>query len=89
VEHHARIFDQFHQVDNSNTKAKGGAGLGQGPLLGIATAGLGQRANTRFDVLWGRGSDELVIKNGEGPRRFALNRWQTRPFAARFRRAFT
>jgi signal transduction histidine kinase len=27
-EHQARIFDQFHQVDNSNTKAKGGTGLG-------------------------------------------------------------
>jgi len=23
-----RIFDQFHQVDSSNTKAKGGTGLG-------------------------------------------------------------
>jgi signal transduction histidine kinase len=22
------VFDQFHQVDNSNTKAKGGTGLG-------------------------------------------------------------
>jgi signal transduction histidine kinase len=28
VEHQARIFDQFHQVDSSNTKAKGGTGLG-------------------------------------------------------------
>ena len=27
-EHQARIFEQFHQVDSSNTKAKGGAGLG-------------------------------------------------------------
>jgi signal transduction histidine kinase len=27
-EHHARIFEQFHQVDSSNTKAKGGTGLG-------------------------------------------------------------
>jgi signal transduction histidine kinase len=27
-EHKTRIFDQFHQVDNSNTKAKGGTGLG-------------------------------------------------------------
>ena len=27
-EHQMRIFDQFHQVDNSNTKAKGGTGLG-------------------------------------------------------------
>src|SRR4029079_17339342 len=27
-EHQARIFEQFHQVDNSNTKAKGGTGLG-------------------------------------------------------------
>jgi signal transduction histidine kinase len=26
--HQARIFEQFHQVDNSNTKAKGGTGLG-------------------------------------------------------------
>ena len=25
---HTRIFDQFHQVDSSNTKAKGGTGLG-------------------------------------------------------------
>jgi signal transduction histidine kinase len=25
---HARVFDQFHQVDSSNTKAKGGTGLG-------------------------------------------------------------
>ena len=24
----ARIFEQFHQVDSSNTKAKGGTGLG-------------------------------------------------------------
>jgi light-regulated signal transduction histidine kinase (bacteriophytochrome) len=24
----ARIFEQFHQVDNSNTEAKGGTGLG-------------------------------------------------------------
>jgi signal transduction histidine kinase len=28
VEHQARIFEQFHQIDNSNTKAKGGTGLG-------------------------------------------------------------
>jgi GAF domain-containing protein/anti-sigma regulatory factor (Ser/Thr protein kinase) len=27
-EHRVRIFDQFHQVDSSNTKAKGGTGLG-------------------------------------------------------------
>jgi len=27
-EHQNRIFDQFHQVDSSNTKAKGGTGLG-------------------------------------------------------------
>jgi signal transduction histidine kinase len=27
-EHRARIFEQFHQVDSSNTKAKGGTGLG-------------------------------------------------------------
>jgi signal transduction histidine kinase len=27
-EHHTRIFEQFHQVDSSNTKAKGGTGLG-------------------------------------------------------------
>jgi signal transduction histidine kinase len=27
-EHQARIFEQFHQLDNSNTKAKGGTGLG-------------------------------------------------------------
>jgi signal transduction histidine kinase len=27
-EHQSRIFDQFHQVDSSNTKAKGGTGLG-------------------------------------------------------------
>jgi GAF domain-containing protein len=27
-EHKPRIFDQFHQVDSSNTKAKGGTGLG-------------------------------------------------------------
>src|SRR5262245_44478887 len=28
LEHQARIFEQFHQVDSSNTKAKGGTGLG-------------------------------------------------------------
>jgi len=28
VEHQARIFDQFHQVDSSNTTAKAGTGLG-------------------------------------------------------------
>jgi signal transduction histidine kinase len=28
VEHQTRIFDQFHQVDSSNTKAKAGTGLG-------------------------------------------------------------
>src|SRR5262249_55826418 len=27
-EHQARIFERFHQVDSSNTKAKGGTGLG-------------------------------------------------------------
>jgi signal transduction histidine kinase len=27
-EHQTRIFDKFHQVDSSNTKAKGGTGLG-------------------------------------------------------------
>jgi GAF domain-containing protein len=27
-EHQVRIFDQFHQIDSSNTKAKGGTGLG-------------------------------------------------------------
>jgi signal transduction histidine kinase len=28
VDHQTRIFEQFHQVDSSNTKAKGGTGLG-------------------------------------------------------------
>ena len=28
AEEQTRIFEQFHQVDNSNTKAKGGTGLG-------------------------------------------------------------
>jgi signal transduction histidine kinase len=28
VDHQMRIFEQFHQVDSSNTKAKGGTGLG-------------------------------------------------------------
>jgi len=28
AEHQTRIFEQFHQVDSSNTKAKGGTGLG-------------------------------------------------------------
>jgi signal transduction histidine kinase len=28
AEHQTRIFDQFHQVDSSITKAKGGTGLG-------------------------------------------------------------
>jgi GAF domain-containing protein/anti-sigma regulatory factor (Ser/Thr protein kinase) len=28
AEHQTRIFDQFHQVDSSNTKAKAGTGLG-------------------------------------------------------------
>jgi signal transduction histidine kinase len=28
TEYQARIFEQFHQVDSSNTKAKGGTGLG-------------------------------------------------------------
>ena len=28
TEHQMRIFEQFHQVDSSNTKAKGGTGLG-------------------------------------------------------------
>jgi signal transduction histidine kinase len=28
MEYQARIFEQFHQVDSSNTKAKGGTGLG-------------------------------------------------------------
>jgi signal transduction histidine kinase len=28
TEHQIRIFEQFHQVDSSNTKAKGGTGLG-------------------------------------------------------------
>jgi signal transduction histidine kinase len=28
TEHQARIFEQFHQVDSSNTQAKGGTGLG-------------------------------------------------------------
>jgi signal transduction histidine kinase len=27
-EHKTRIFEQFHQVDSSNTKAKSGTGLG-------------------------------------------------------------
>ena len=27
-EHQAHVFEQFHQIDNSNTKAKGGTGLG-------------------------------------------------------------
>jgi len=27
-EHRVRIFEQFHQIDSSNTKAKGGTGLG-------------------------------------------------------------
>jgi signal transduction histidine kinase len=28
MEYQARIFEQFHQVDSSNTKAKSGTGLG-------------------------------------------------------------
>ena len=28
TKHQARIFEQFHQVDSSNTKAKGATGLG-------------------------------------------------------------
>jgi signal transduction histidine kinase len=28
TEHQTRIFEQFHQVDSSNTKAAGGTGLG-------------------------------------------------------------
>jgi len=28
VDHQTRIFEQFHQVDSSNTKARGGTGLG-------------------------------------------------------------
>jgi signal transduction histidine kinase len=28
AEHQTHIFEQFHQVDSSNTKAKGGTGLG-------------------------------------------------------------
>jgi signal transduction histidine kinase len=28
VKHQTPIFEQFHQVDSSNTKAKGGTGLG-------------------------------------------------------------
>jgi signal transduction histidine kinase len=28
VHERTRIFEQFHQIDNSNTKAKGGTGLG-------------------------------------------------------------
>ena len=28
AEHQTRIFEQFHQVDSSNTKAKSGTGLG-------------------------------------------------------------
>jgi signal transduction histidine kinase len=27
-DHQSHIFEQFHQVDSSNTKAKGGTGLG-------------------------------------------------------------
>jgi len=29
AEHQTRIFDQFHQADSPNTKAKGGTGLGR------------------------------------------------------------
>ena len=29
MEEQKRIFEQFHQVDSSNTKAKGGTGLGR------------------------------------------------------------
>jgi light-regulated signal transduction histidine kinase (bacteriophytochrome) len=52
VEHQARIFDQFHQVNSSNTKAKGGTGLG----LAIAK----QIVEMHGGRIWGR------IDNGSG-----------------------
>jgi GAF domain-containing protein/anti-sigma regulatory factor (Ser/Thr protein kinase) len=50
AEHQARIFEQFHQVDSSNTKAKGGTGLG----LAIAKQIVGTAGASGSSRPWAR-----------------------------------
>ena len=79
-EHRTRIFEQFHQVDSSNTKAKGGTGLGLAIAKQIVEMH-GGRIWVEFDA--GQGRD--LPDGASGPRRDPQGRGMTQAHSCRRR----